>query len=112
MIRVFVIDVRVGVQEARLSIQTPRLPLVGQQLESDSCGGSDSAPSDPHANMASRHIWRGLGAPVRTRNITFSGPRRGFHFLFACFLLTYGGPPINKTPPPPETCHRFLPEIY
>jgi hypothetical protein len=24
----------------------------------------------------------------------------------------YGRPPVNKTPPPPETCHRFGAEVY
>jgi hypothetical protein len=27
-------------------------------------------------------------------------------------ITLYGGPPVNKTPPPPETCLRFWAEVY
>jgi hypothetical protein len=73
-------------------------------------------------------IWRYLGAPARTRQIAFFRPTLRVSFLIAALLIDvrggctdwlcigtqtgYGGPPVNKTPPPPETCLRFWPEYY
>jgi hypothetical protein len=88
--------------------------------------GGDAAASAPLTPPVLRqHMLphrRGEGGGVGAGGVSYDAlgsgavpadvPRSVYFVRSFVFHFKYGGPPVNKTPPPPETCRRFWTEVY